>query len=88
MWGRTAKILKLNEQGLSLEQIAKEMSCTKSNIVQTLKRYREWNRTVAPIPKAHHEWVVRKAREQHMLPQLFVAKMLVDAIDKELENGD
>lgn len=88
MWGRTAKILALNEAGKTYDEIATEIGCTKSNISQTLKRHRDWNRTVAPIPKAHHEWVVRKAREQRMLPQLFVAKMLVDAIDKELENGD
>lgn len=88
MWGRTAKIIAMNEQGLSLEQIAKELNCSKSNISQTLKRHREWNRTVAPIPKRHHDWVVKAAQQRRMLPQLFVAKMLVDVIDKELQNGE
>lgn len=91
MWGRTAKILALNEQGLTLEQIAKEMSCTKSNIIQTLKRHREWNRTVAPLPKEHYDWIVKQALKARVMPPLFVADLLVKIIDKviekERENG-
>lgn len=88
MHGRTTKIIAMNEQGLTLEEISKALGCTKSNISQTLKRHREWNRTVAPIPKEHHEWIVKSARQRRMLPQMFVAKMLMDAINKELKNGE
>lgn len=88
MHGRTAKILALNEAGKTYDEIATEMGCTKSNISQTLKRHREWNRTVAPIPKAHHDWIVKHARKNGMLPPLYVAQLLVKIIDEELQDDE
>jgi predicted transcriptional regulator len=88
MHGKTAKILAMNEAGATLGQIAEKLGCTKSNASQTIKRHREWNRVVAPIPKDHHEWIVAQAQKKRMMPMLFVAQLLVSVIDKEMKRGE
>lgn len=87
MHGKTAKILELHEQGHTYAEIARMMECSKPNVAQTVKRHREWNRMVAPIPIEQHEWVVKQAHKNRMLPPIFVAKLLSGVIAKELKNG-
>lgn len=86
MRGRTAKILSLLEQGKTYAEISRELGCSKPNVAQTVKRYQGWNRIVAPMPITHHDWIVKKASRAKMLPSVYVANLLVELIDKELES--
>lgn len=88
MRGMTAKILKMHEDGHSYAEIARALSCSKPNVAQTVKRYREWNRTVAPIPIEMHQWIVRQSDRKRMLPSMFVAQLLTNVISKELKHVD
>lgn len=86
MHGKSMRILALLEEGKTYAEISREVGCSKPNVAQTVKRYRAWNRIVAPLPEQHHKWIVDHAKKNRMLPSVYVAKILTKVIGRELEN--
>lgn len=81
MTRKTKGILSLYEDGRKPADIAREMSCSIANVVSTIKRHREWDGKIKPLPKEHHKWLLDNADRGNVNPATLASKLLEQAIE-------
>ena len=79
------RIVALHVAGMNTGAIAREVGCTRPNVIQTLKRKNMWTGRVAPLPRQLHDWLCREAANSGTDADTMARAMLVDAIHEAME---
>lgn len=78
---KTEGILKLYDDGRKPAEIAREMHCTIANVCQTIKRFKQWDGKIKPLPADLHTWLLDTADRNNVSPAALASKLLEQTIE-------